>query len=213
MAFLPGFAGNLAEQVVRSRRRCASPRWMRPGSPCMCSRRPVPAPICSTAPKASRLRATSTTCWPKRSPPIPIGSPASRICRCEVRKPRRTSLNGRCAIIGFCGALINGLTEGRFLDDPRFEPILARAEQLDVPIYLHPNLPPRSVLEAYYSGLPGSNGLSSLDGGVGLALRNRHSRAPARPLRRARPPSQSSSSSSDIWARGLRRCWCGPTRS
>ena len=60
--------------------------------------------------------------------------------------------------LGFCGALINGLTEGRFLDDPRFEPILARAEQLDVPIYLHPNLPPRSVFEAYYSGLPGFTG-------------------------------------------------------
>jgi predicted TIM-barrel fold metal-dependent hydrolase len=60
--------------------------------------------------------------------------------------------------LGFCGALINGLTEGRFLDDPRFEPILARAAQLDVPIYLHPNLPPRSVFEAYYSGLPGFTG-------------------------------------------------------
>jgi uncharacterized protein len=60
--------------------------------------------------------------------------------------------------LGFCGALINGVTEGRFLDDPRFEPILARAEQLDVPIYLHPNLPPPSVREAYYAGLPGQTG-------------------------------------------------------
>ena len=42
--------------------------------------------------------------------------------------------------LGFCGALINGVTEGRFLDDPRFEPILARAEALDVPIYLAPRL-------------------------------------------------------------------------
>jgi len=60
--------------------------------------------------------------------------------------------------LGFCGALINGLTEGRFLDDPRFTPILARAEVLDVPIYLHPGLPPRSVYEAYYDGLPGATG-------------------------------------------------------
>jgi uncharacterized protein len=60
--------------------------------------------------------------------------------------------------LGFCGALINGLTEGRFLDDPRFDPILARAEQLDVPIYLHPNLPPPAVRDAYYSGLPGQTG-------------------------------------------------------
>ena len=60
--------------------------------------------------------------------------------------------------LGFCGALINGVTEGRFLDDPRFEPILARAEALDVPIYLHPGLPPRAVYEAYYDGLPGTTG-------------------------------------------------------
>ena len=58
----------------------------------------------------------------------------------------------------FRGALINGLTEDRFLDDPRFDPILARAAALDVPIYLHPNLPPQSVRDAYYSGLPGLTG-------------------------------------------------------
>lgn len=60
--------------------------------------------------------------------------------------------------LGFCGALINGTTEERFLDDPRFDPILARAEALDVPIYLHPNLPPAAVREAYYYGLPGLSG-------------------------------------------------------
>jgi uncharacterized protein len=54
--------------------------------------------------------------------------------------------------------LINGLTEDCFLDDPRFEPILDRAEQLDVPIYVHPNLPPAAVRRAYYEGLPGSSG-------------------------------------------------------
>jgi uncharacterized protein len=60
--------------------------------------------------------------------------------------------------VGFRGALINGLTQDRFLDDPRFDPILTRAERLDVPIYLHPNLPPESVRKAYYDGLPGSAG-------------------------------------------------------
>jgi predicted TIM-barrel fold metal-dependent hydrolase len=55
---------------------------------------------------------------------------------------------------GFRGALINGTTEGRFLDDARFEPLLARAEALNVPLYLHPNLVPAPVREAYYGGLP-----------------------------------------------------------
>lgn len=60
--------------------------------------------------------------------------------------------------LGFCGALINGMTEDLFLDDGRFDPILSRAEQLDVPIYLHPNIPPQSVRQAYYDNLPHSAG-------------------------------------------------------
>jgi uncharacterized protein len=58
----------------------------------------------------------------------------------------------------FRGALINGMTDDRFLDDPRFEPILAAAEELDVPIYLHPHLAPQAVRELYYSNLPGNTG-------------------------------------------------------
>lgn len=57
--------------------------------------------------------------------------------------------------LGFRGALINGLTDGCFLDDSRFAPILARAEALGVPIYVHPGIPPAAVREAYYDGLPG----------------------------------------------------------
>jgi uncharacterized protein len=60
--------------------------------------------------------------------------------------------------LGFRGALINGMTQDCFLDDVRFDPILSRAEQLDVPIYLHPNLPPESVRKAYYDNLPGITG-------------------------------------------------------
>ena len=39
---------------------------------------------------------------------------------------------------------------GCFLDDKRFWPIFARAEALDVPIYLHPSVPHPAVMEAYY---------------------------------------------------------------
>jgi predicted TIM-barrel fold metal-dependent hydrolase len=56
--------------------------------------------------------------------------------------------------LGFKGALVNGATAGRYLDDPAFEPVLARAERLDVPIYLHPAPPPRAAREALYGGLP-----------------------------------------------------------
>jgi len=54
--------------------------------------------------------------------------------------------------LGFKGTMINGTTNGRFLDDPSFLPILERAVALDVPIYVHPGLPPAPVWEAYYSG-------------------------------------------------------------
>jgi len=57
-------------------------------------------------------------------------------------------------LYGFKGALINGLTNNEFLDNPKFSPIFQRAEQLDVPIYLHPGMPPQSVVDAYYSSLP-----------------------------------------------------------
>jgi predicted TIM-barrel fold metal-dependent hydrolase len=60
--------------------------------------------------------------------------------------------------LGFRGALINGTTQGKFLDDPRFSPILARAAKLDVPIYIHPNWPVKAVAEAYYGDLPGATG-------------------------------------------------------
>jgi uncharacterized protein len=52
----------------------------------------------------------------------------------------------------FKGALINGHTRGRYLDDEFFWPILECAEALGVPIYLHPTPPPQPVVEASYAG-------------------------------------------------------------
>ena len=56
--------------------------------------------------------------------------------------------------LGFCGALVSGTTDGHFLDHSSFEPILARAEALGVPIYLHPGIPDAPVRAAYYDNLP-----------------------------------------------------------
>jgi predicted TIM-barrel fold metal-dependent hydrolase len=53
---------------------------------------------------------------------------------------------------GIKGAMIGGTINGRFLDDPTFLPVLERAVALDVPIYIHPGVPPASVRAAYYSG-------------------------------------------------------------
>ena len=59
----------------------------------------------------------------------------------------------------FRGGIVNGTTAGRFLDDPSFEPLLARFEALGVPLYLHPAPPPEPVRRAYYDGLPGDASL------------------------------------------------------
>ena len=40
--------------------------------------------------------------------------------------------------LGFCGAMINGHTNGMYLDDSSIDPFWARVETLGVPIYFHP---------------------------------------------------------------------------
>src|SRR5271165_2631112 len=56
----------------------------------------------------------------------------------------------RTAKLGFKGAMLHGLANGAFLDDKKFWPIYARAEALDVPIYMHPSLPQADVRRVYY---------------------------------------------------------------
>ena len=56
--------------------------------------------------------------------------------------------------LGFKGAMVHGLTRGRFLDEKPFWPIFEAAQSLDVPIYLHPATPHPDVIAAYYEGYP-----------------------------------------------------------
>src|SRR5947199_139556 len=51
----------------------------------------------------------------------------------------------------FCGAMINGHTHGRYLDDPALFPFWERAEALGALIYLHPADPvaPMPVLDGH----------------------------------------------------------------
>lgn len=57
----------------------------------------------------------------------------------------------RCVTkLGFKGAMVHGIANGNFFDHQRFWPIYERAQALDVPLYLHPAVPDRRVVEAYY---------------------------------------------------------------
>ena len=71
--------------------------------------------------------------------------------------------------LGFKGALVNGRTLERFLDDQFFWPIFEAAEALGVPIYLHPMPPPQAVYDAYYSGFGDAMGfmLARIDDTIG----------------------------------------------
>ena len=67
---------------------------------------------------------------------------------------------------GFVGCMSYGPIDGRFLDHANFAPLLARAEALRVPIYIHPNWPSPRVREVYYDGL-GDALASKILGGPG----------------------------------------------
>jgi predicted TIM-barrel fold metal-dependent hydrolase len=74
---------------------------------------------------------------------LPIGDPPAAVAELE-----RAVGEG-----GFKGVVINGHHRGRYLDDSFFWPILARAEALKLPIYLHPTQSPKAVVDAWYGGL------------------------------------------------------------
>jgi predicted TIM-barrel fold metal-dependent hydrolase len=81
-------------------------------------------------------------------------------CSPALKRPAQAAQElERCVReLGFVGALLDGTTDGKFLDAPEFLPIFEAAEALGVPIYLHPAPPPKAVRDAYFSGLPGDAG-------------------------------------------------------
>lgn len=77
---------------------------------------------------------------------LPLTDPAAAVD--ELERAVRT--------LGFKGAMVHGTTNGLFLDDASFLPVLERAVALDVPIYVHPAEPPEAVKKAYYEGFGGA---------------------------------------------------------
>jgi len=54
--------------------------------------------------------------------------------------------------LGFKGTMINSHTQGEYLDNKKYWPVLEAAAALDVPIYLHPREPHPAVMKAYFEG-------------------------------------------------------------
>ncbi|KAJ4468604.1 2-amino-3-carboxymuconate-6-semialdehyde decarboxylase [Lentinula edodes] len=56
----------------------------------------------------------------------------------------------------FVGALIDNHLDGRFYDDVFFWPVFERAQELDVPIYIHPTFPAENTKQQYQGNYPES---------------------------------------------------------
>lgn len=64
--------------------------------------------------------------------------------------------------LGFVGALVSGSISGsgKFMDGPEYDSVFSAFEELDVPLFLHPGIPPKEVYDVYYS-LPDQKLLSA----------------------------------------------------
>jgi 2,3-dihydroxybenzoate decarboxylase len=60
--------------------------------------------------------------------------------------------------LGLSGALVNGPTLGRYLDEPRFDPVWAELEALGKPLYLHPHQAPADDQWKVYADHPELSG-------------------------------------------------------
>ena len=59
--------------------------------------------------------------------------------------------------LGLTGVIINSHTHGEYLSDPKFWEIFEAAEANNTPIYLHPNTPPRNMIQPFLEcGLDGA---------------------------------------------------------
>jgi 2,3-dihydroxybenzoate decarboxylase len=59
--------------------------------------------------------------------------------------------------LGFHGVQINSHTQGHYLDEPQFDPILRACAELDLPLYIHPQGPPDSMIgDMVGAGLDGA---------------------------------------------------------
>jgi predicted TIM-barrel fold metal-dependent hydrolase len=67
-----------------------------------------------------------------------------------------TELERAVGDLGLVGAMIHSTLgpNDAFLDDERFESLLAAFEELDVPLYLHPAAAPAAVSDILFGGLP-----------------------------------------------------------
>jgi predicted TIM-barrel fold metal-dependent hydrolase len=69
--------------------------------------------------------------------------------------------------LGFVGALVNNHTNGRFYDSEFFWPVFVKAQELDVPLYLHPSFASDEMTTPYTGNYPNKVAKALADFGWG----------------------------------------------
>ena len=100
------------------------------------SRLPVRCFIGATPISPASLPRPGTMRQRLRTEPIPLALSPS--CRCFIPDRALDELDRARKLPGMRGVYMGTNIEGHDLEDPLFEPILARIEALDLPIFLHP---------------------------------------------------------------------------
>ena len=98
----------------------------------------------------AKVAAAANDASRRPSPGIRSVCRASRPCA-QGRRRRRRRARARRWRLGLKGWKTHSNSGDSFLDEKRYWPILAKAEELDVPIYLHPAAPMIRELQTYGS--------------------------------------------------------------
>ena len=119
-----------------------------------------PAQAVSLARQANDKLAAAVKAHPDRFSgfaTLPTPDPAAAVLELE-----------RCVQeLGFVGAMLNGRTGDRYLGEPEYRPLLAKAAALGVPLYIHPQIAPRAVRAYYYDGFDPKVSVAFASAGLG----------------------------------------------
>ena len=89
-------------------------------------------------PRASRSSRSRTRSSPRRAPRTPTASSPSPRWRCSTRISPPSSSRKASRSTGCAAPAIGGSVNGEEISDPKFHPFWAKAEQLGVLVFIHP---------------------------------------------------------------------------
>jgi hypothetical protein len=76
----------------------------------------------------------------------------------------------RASALGLVGAMVYGRTGETPLDDPRYDELFAAAAALRMPIFIHPQIPPKAIRDAAFAGFDPTTSLGLATFGWGWHL-------------------------------------------